>query len=212
MSDIKFRLAKPSDAGKIAEIQQKIKEVNSLGIFCRMGHHFLTTYYEILINDPETIFICAVNDNDLICGYCFNVIEAKKQNDNMRKHKFKLAVSALTSIIKKPVLLKELYYRYKSLENNDEIYLHNEGAHGGYWGWDPDYQDSLSSFELHEKTLLITKLLGVEKLHFEVDKENKHVFKFHKINGAIMEKEFKLPDGRERVFMSYDLKNHKFKI
>ena len=209
---MKFRIAKASDANRIAEIQRKIKEVNDLGIFCHMGKSFLSQYYKILIEDPTTVFVCAINDDDIICGYCFNVLDASVQNENMRSHKFQLAFSALSSILVNPSLIKELYKRYKSLKNNDDVYLHNEGAHGGYWGWDPGCPDSLSSFELHERTLLITKLLGVEELRFEVDKENKHVFKFHKLNGAIIEKEFILPDGRERVFMSYDLKTHKYKI
>lgn len=40
MFDIKFRLAKPSDAGRIAEIQQKIKEVNNFCIFVVCGVFF----------------------------------------------------------------------------------------------------------------------------------------------------------------------------
>lgn len=209
---IKFRLAKPSDAGRIAEIQHNIKEVNSLGIFCHMGIGFLKQYYKILLEDTTTVFVCAVNDEDKVCGYCFNVLDAKRQNANMSRHKIRLAFSAIGSLLSKPSLLKELYERYRSLERNDETYLHNEGAHGGYWGWDPNSPDSVSSFELHERSLLITKLLGVNVLRFEVDKENKHVYKFHKLNGATIEKEFILPDGRERVFMSYDLTAHKFKI
>lgn len=207
-----YRLAKSSDAKRIAEIQSKIKEVNNLGIFCHMGKRFLTTYYKLIIEDPESIFVCAINENDILCGYSFNVLDAKKQNKNMSNHKIRLALSAIGSILVKPSLIKELYKRYKSLNNNDETYLHNEGAHGGYWGWDPTYPDSLSSFELHERTLLLTHLLGVHELRFEVDKDNKHVFKFHQLNGAKIEKEFTLPDGRERVFMLYDLNTHKYKL
>lgn len=209
---MKYRIGKVADANKIAQIQKKIKDVNSLGIFCHMGRNFLTQYYRILIEDPYTIFVCAEDDNDEICGYCFNVLDAEKQNTNMSKHKYRLAFSAVTSIIRNPKLLIELYRRYKSLNSNDDQYLHNKGAHGGYWGWDPDKTDSLSSFELHERTLLITKTLGVKTLHFEVDKDNRVVYKFHKLNKANVEKEFILPDGRERVFMNYDLDNHKFKF
>ena len=95
MSNTNFRLAKPSDADRIAEIQQKIKEVNDLGIFCRMGHSFLKTYYKILINDPTTVFICVENSNGLICGYTFTVLDAERQTNNLKKHKLRLAISAI---------------------------------------------------------------------------------------------------------------------
>ena len=134
---MRYRIGKVSDAKRIAEIQMKIKDINSLGIFCHMGKRFLSQYYKIIIEDPTTIFVCAVNEDDKICGYCFNVLDAEKQNNNMSRHKYSLAISAISSICRKPTLLIELYKRYKSLNSNDETYLHNKGAHGGYWGWDP---------------------------------------------------------------------------
>lgn len=212
MSDIKIRIAKPSDAGRIATIQQKIKEVNSLGIFCKMGHGFLKTYYKILINDPTTVFTCAENSRNEICGYGFSVLDAERQTNNLKKHKLKLMMSAIGSLIRNPFLLKELYNRYKSIENNNSNYLHSTGAHGGYWGWDPDTSDAESSMIFHEIGLKIMNLLGVDILHFEVDTANKNVYKFHKLNGAKIEKVFMLPDGRERAFMYYELNNHKYKF
>lgn len=212
MSDIKIRIAKPSDAGRIATIQQKIKEVNSLGIFCKMGHGFLKTYYKILINDPTTVFTCAENSRNEICGYGFSVLDAERQTNNLKKHKLKLMMSAIGSLIRNPFLLKELYNRYKSIENNNSNYLYSTGAHGGYWGWDPDTSDAESSMIFHEIGLKIMNLLGVDILHFEVDTANKNVYKFHKLNGAKIEKVFMLPDGRERAFMYYELNNHKYKF
>lgn len=209
---MRYRIAKSCDAKRIAKIQSAIKEVNSLGIFCHMGIGFLTEYYRQIIEDEESVFICAVNDDGLIVGYCFNVLDAAKQTENLRGHKYRLALSSVSTIIRKPSILKELWKRYKSVEANDDSYFHNEGAHGGYWGWDPKYPDSSSSLYLHELTALITKNLGVHKLHFEVDNDNKTVLKFHKLNGAVIEKQFTLPDGRVRTFMHYDLDKHKFKL
>lgn len=209
---MKYRFAKPQDARRIAEIQSKIKEVNSLGIFCHMGLRFLTEYYKLIIEDPDSVFICAVDDNNKIVGYNFMVLDAEKQNENIKKHKYKLALAALSSVIAKPRLLPELIKRYRSVENNDSKYLHNSGAHGGYWGWDPAYPDSEASFKLHELTLFFMKHLGVKTLFFEVDNDNKKILKFHKINGAKIEKEIILNDGRTRSFMFYDLNTHKYKL
>jgi len=208
----RYRIAKPCDAKRIAEIQIAIKEVNSLGIFCKMGIGFLTEYYRQIIEDPDSVFICAVNDNDLIVGYSFNILDAAKQTENLRKHKLRLAFSSLSTIIRKPSIINELWKRYKSVENSDDTYIHNEGAHGGYWGWDPQHPDPSSSLYLHELTSLITKNLGINKIYFEVDNDNKNVLKFHKLNGAIVEKQFSLPDGRVRSFMYYDLDKHKYKL
>lgn len=207
-----YRIAKKKDAKRIAEIQQNIKSVNDLGIFCHMGKGFLETYYRILIEDPQTIFLCAENHDGLVCGYCFNVLDAKKQTENMRNNKIRLGFSAVASMVKKPSLIKELFLRYKSLNNTDETYLHTEGAHAGYWGWDPAMADADASFHLHELSYLIAKNIGVSILKLEVDKENKRIYKFHKLNGAVTEREFTLPDGRVRAFMYYDLSKHKFRI
>ncbi len=209
---MRYRIAKSCDARRIAEIQSAIKEVNSLGIFCHMGVGFLTEYYRQIIEDEESVFVCAVDDDGTIAGYCFNILDAARQTENLRKHKYRLAFSALPTIMRKPSIMKELWRRYRSVESKDDSYLHNEGAHGGYWGWDPQRPDSSSSLYLHELTAYITKNLGIHKLHFEVDNENKNVLRFHKLNGAVVEKQFTLPDGRVRSFMYYDLDNHKYKL
>ena len=39
----------------------------------------------------------------------------------------------------------------------------------------------------------------------EVDLSNNRVFKYHKLNGATVDKILTLPDGRKRAFMVYDL-------
>lgn len=209
---MKYRLAKSCDAIRIAEIQSKIKEVNSLGIFCHMRIGFLKQYYKLIIEDPESVFICAIDDNNKIVGYNFMVLDAEKQNENIKKHKYELVLASISSILHKPKLLKQLINRYHSVENNDSKYLHNAGAHGGYWGWDPMYPNSEASLKLHELTLFIMKQLGTEVVFFEVDNDNTKILRFHKINGAKIEKEIKLHDGRIRSFMYYNLNTHKFKL
>ena len=58
----------------------------------------------------------------------------------------------------------------------------------------------------------IMKILGAKKLFFEVDKINKRILKFHKINGAEEVKSYTMPDGRERVELLYNMNNYNFKI
>lgn len=93
------------------------------------------------------------------------------------------------------------------MNNNNDDFVHTTGARIGYWGWKPSMSDPESSVAMHEKILQMSKLCGVDKLYLEVDKENKSIYKFHKLNGAVLENEKILPDGRLRALMFYDLSN-----
>lgn len=199
-----YRLGKPSDAKRLAQIHTKIKEVNSLGIFVLMGGNFLKTYYNIVLEDPWSYCLCAVDENDNVVGYSFNLIDSERHHKFLYSHKVCLAFSAIGTICRKPSLVKEIYRRYKSLKSNDGTYAAPSGARGGYWGWDPDFKDSESALELRERMSLITDALGIKTLNFEVDIDNSKVYKFHKWAGAIEDEIVVLPDGRKRALMHYD--------
>ena len=199
-----YRLAKQADARCLADIHHRIKDVNDNGIFVLMGRCFLRQYYRLVLSDPCTVCICA-EDNGRIVGYTFAVLDSERHRNYIMKHQLILALSAITSIIVNPSLVKKLLLRYRSLAKRNETFIISSGARGGYWGWDPDCPDSVSSYEMHNKSLRILHLLGVDKLNFEVDIINKQVYKFHKLNGATVSKIIVLPDGRERALMSYDL-------
>lgn len=201
---MRFRLGKPSDAKRLSQIHSKIKEVNGLGIFVLMGGRFLKTYYSIVLEDPNSYCLCAVNDDGLIVGYTFNLIDSEIHHQFLYSHKIRLALSAFGTLCRKPKLVIELYRRYKSLKSNDGVYAASKGARGGYWGWDPDYKDPESSLELRERMSLITDALGIKTLSFEVDLDNSKVYKFHKWAGAIEDEIVILPDGRKRALMHYD--------
>lgn len=199
-----YRLGKPFDAKRLAQIHSKIKEVNGLGIFVLMGGRFLETYYNIVLEDPNSYCLCAVNEDGLIVGYSFNLIDSEQHHRFLYRHKIRLAISALGTVCRKPKLIIELYRRYKSLKSNDGVYAAASGARGGYWGWDPDYKDPESSLELRERMSIITDALGIKILNFEVDLDNSKVYKFHKWAGAIEDEIVILPDGRKRALMHYD--------
>ena len=199
-----YRIAKPADAGRLAEIHHLIKDVNDNGIFVLMGRLFLKQYYKLILTDPYAVCICA-EDQGRIMGYTFSLLDSERHRRFIMKHKMRLVVSALGTMIKNPSIIKKLWLRYHSLAKNDGTFIAANGARGGFWGWDPENKDSISSFEMHNNFLKIIHLLGVEKLDIEVDTGNKHVYKFHRLNGAVVTKTVTLPDGRERAFMTYDL-------
>lgn len=208
MSEIKYRLAKPSDAKEISNIHWSVRDRYSQGIFLSLGKDFLYTYYKIILNDPWEVVVCAVNETGKILGFASTTMDAKEQSIRLRKNIFRLGLSALSTIIKHPSLALAVWQRYKSLRGNSKspVFVHTEGVRGEYWCWLKD-EDSLKSVELSNIKNKILYNLGVSEMFFEVDKFNKAVYNYHlKINKAEPVSEVTLPDGRIRVLMKKNLK------
>lgn len=207
MSEIKYRLAKPSDAKEIANLQWHVRDRYEKGISLALGKRFLVAYYKVVLNDPWEVVVCAINENDEMVGFASTSMDARERFKNIRKHRIALGWAALQSLILHPTLLKALWQRYRSLgdSKNAPKFVNTQGARGGYWCWLKS-DDSLKSFEMSKVKNNILKELGVKELFFEVDKFNKAVYKFHlKVNKAEPLEEITLPDGRERVLMKKEL-------
>jgi hypothetical protein len=210
---MRYRIAKPSDLKQIVNIHYAIRETYSVGIFSQLGKQFLRQYYKIILNDKNEVVVCAEDENGNIVGFCSATLDVEAQMANIRRHKLSLGLAAISSIIRRPMLIKSLIERYKSTQISAAVkFVAAKGARGEYWAWNSADKDSISSIEMHEVSLKLLKALGVEELTFEVDKVNKNVFLFHKVNGAKIVDKFILPDGRERVKMKYDLINRESKL
>ncbi len=209
MSEIKFRLAKPSDAKQIAYVHWKVRDRYAKGIFLSLGEKFLRTYYRIILDDPFEVVVCAINSSGKIIGFSSATLDARSQAESLKKHRIRLGISALGAVLKKPTLLKAIWQRYRSLGNNAGVkFVHTEGVRGEYWCWLKDEEDGLMSIEVgHAKENIIYNL-GYRELFFEVDKFNKRVYRFYtKIDKAEVVEEIQLPDGRERVLFKKTLKH-----
>ena len=203
MSEIKYRLAKPSDAKEIADVHWHVRDRYTQGIFLSLGRGFLAAYYKIILDDPWEVVVCAVNEDGKIVGFVSTSLDAKRRYENIRKHRFVLGWAALKALIFHPSLIKGVWQRYRSLDDNNHTaqFVNKEGVRGGYWCWIKG-DDSLKSMELSKVKNEIIKQLGAQELLFEVDKFNKAVYKFHlKVNKAEPIEEITLPDGRVRVLM-----------
>lgn len=208
---MKFRIAKPSDAKELSVLHFKIKDLDGRGVFSQMGKFFLKTYYNIILNDPNEVVLCAYNETCIV-GFASATLDVKKQFKNLRKNKFKLFLSSLPSIIFNPKVFFELLKRYNSTKKKTgNNYVVSEGARGEYWVWDPDNNQSIYAPILNNKHIEILHILGVKSYNFEVDSTNLGVYKFSINNGASEVRRFKLPDGRERILLNYDVKKM-FKI
>ena len=213
MSSIRFRLAKPSDAKQIAYVHYHIRDKYDQGFFAQVNYSFLKQYYKVVLDDPCEVVVCAEDENRKIVGFCSASMDAERQFKRMRGKKWGFIIPLILSAVKNPKLIKSAIDRFKSTKGatNNE-YVTSKGARSEYWGWLPGRSDSDQSVVMQDIMYYIMKMFGAEKLLFEVDKVNKKIFKFHKINGAEEVKTFVMPDGRERVELVYDLNNYNFKL
>lgn len=199
MGEIRFRIAKPSDAKQIANCHWHVRDRYSQGIFLSLGEGFLRTYYKIILDDPWEVVVCAENENGKIVGFSSATIDGRAQAENIKKHKVRLGLAAIKAVLLKPKLLKELWLRYKSLGDGEQKFVTVDGVRGEYWCWNKD-EDSLLSVDMDYAKGHILYDLGYRECFFEVDKFNKQVYKFHlKVNKAEPVEEITLPDGRVRV-------------
>lgn len=210
MANIRFRIAKPSDAKQIADCHWHVRDRYSQGIFLNLGERFLRCYYKIILDDPYEIVVCAENSDGKILGFCSATLDGVKQAQNLKKHKIKLGLAALTAIIINPKLLKEVWFRYKSLSNKDNSggFIHTQGVRVEYWCWRKDEERNSLSVEMSYVKDNVLVDLGYNEVFFEVDKFNKAVYKFN-IRDCDTEplEEITLPDGRIRVLFRKTIKH-----
>lgn len=207
MSEIRYRLAKPLDAKRIAELHWRVRDRYTKGIFLSLGKSFLKTYYKIILDDPYEIVVCAEKSNGEIIGFSSATLKAEHQAETLRKHCFMLGISALAALIRRPILIKDLWKRYKSLgEKSEQKFINTHGVRGEYWCWLKSEEDGLKAIEMGYVKEDIISCLGYKELYFEVDKFNKRVYKFYsKLEKCEVVEEITLPDGRERVMFKKDL-------
>ena len=203
---MKYRLAKTKDCRAIVELHYAIRDTYSIGIFAQLGKSFLMHYYRIIINDPNSIIVCAINENGVMVGFCSATLDVEAEMANIRRHKIGLGLAAVTSIIRKPSIIKHLIDRYSIIKNNSKTkIISTKGARSEYWAWLSTNADSVSSVEMYFAHLNILKSLGVKEVYGEVDKVNKKILLFHRANGCEIIEQITLPDGRDRVIFKTDL-------
>jgi hypothetical protein len=198
---------KISDIKNVVEVHYATRKVNANGIFAMLGKPFLSKYYKIVVEDKYSIVLGAEGDDGKIHGLCFAILDSEKHDANLKKHRFQLAMGAISSIITKPSVLKSIVSRYKSLKAGDDKFILNRGARIAFWGWSPKHKNPTASIGLLESCLLILKDIGVTAVFGEIDSDNKVSNQIHSFLGAVPVKKVTLPDGRERNIIKYELTN-----
>jgi hypothetical protein len=203
---MRIRVAKPSDSKAIAEIHYLSRDKKSRGFFSEVSKCFLVQYYKSILNDPNSVIVCAEESDGKICGFASASLNAERQFANLRKHKIRLALALMPTIARKPAIMWEAVSRYLSTQGKTETkYVSVTGARGEYWVWDPRNTSTIWAGVLNNTHLHVLQVLGTKNLFFEVDEDNQPVVSFSQRNGAEVIDRMVMNDGRGRLTMKYDL-------
>lgn len=207
MGEIRFRLAKPSDAKQIANCHWHVRDRYSQGIFLSLGEGFLRAYYKVILDDPNEIIVCAENKKGEILGFSSGSLNAESQAASIRGHKIRLGLAAMLGLMRHPSYFKGVWQRYTSLKStSDHKFLHMEGARSEYLCWKKGAEGSISMMLLDKIKFKMMHELGVKEVFFEIDRHNERLFKAQeKMKNITLLEEYTLPDGRIRGLFRMDL-------
>lgn len=200
MSEIRFRLAKPSDAKQIANCHWHVRDRYTEGIFLLLGKAFLRAYYKVILDDPNEIIVCAENKNGIIVGFSSGSLDAESQAKTIRKHKTRLGFAALQGIIRHPSYMRGVWQRFKSLNpETGKEFIHMKGARSEYLCWNKDEPGSISMMLLDKIKFKMMHALGIKEVYFEIDRQNERIFNAQlRMKNTELVNEYQLPDGRTR--------------
>lgn len=207
MSEIRFRLAKPSDAKQITNCHWHVRDRYTEGIFLSLGEKFLRAYYQVILDDPNEIIVCAENKDGEIVGFSSGSLNAESQAVSIRSHKVKLGFAALLGLIRHPSYFKGVWQRYTSLKSTDDHkFLHMKGARSEYLCWKKGAEGSISMMLLDKIKFKMMHELGIKEVFFEIDRQNERLFNAQqRMKNITLLEEYTLPDGRVRGLFRMDL-------
>ena len=209
MSEIRFRLAKPSDAKQIASCHWHVRDRYSQGIFLSLGEGFLRAYYKVTLNDPWEVVVCAERSDGVIVGFTSATLDATAQAESLRKHKLTLGLAAIKGLICNPSLIEGVWQRYRSISSSEsgQKFVKTDGVRSEYVCWLKDDKNSMMYSVMERVKRQILYDLGVKEYFFEVDKHNEKMLQYHmRVSKAVPVEEITLPDGRVRVLFKRELK------
>jgi hypothetical protein len=216
-SEIIYRIATITDAKIIAKITIDAFKDNVDEFTTKLGSNFMTTYFRTIISTPGVVIICAERDG-VILGYVQATIDAIKEQKYLKNSTFKLALSVLPKFIVDPWLFLKLLSRYRSLyttttttnNNNNNRPLYNgiiDGTRITHWVTIPSIRKENIAFTLMAKCLDILKLLGSERVRFDVYKNDQKTFKNMLLLGATVVEEYDTSDHKQKILMEIELTN-----
>ena len=203
---ISYRLAKVSDVQSIANLHWESSKKQPSSFMFKLGYLFLVRYYKCILNEKQSVVLCAEDEEGNLLGFVSGSIDASERTNTLQANKISLLLAAVPQIIMNPALIKDIFSRYYSgsVESGDG-YIVQDGPHEDFWAWKESYKSGNESILLHLAWLKMMNVLRVSHVKGEVDDENTVILKIHKLLGAKIIKEYTTPDHRKRYVFEYDL-------
>ena len=204
MSSIKYRLANKKDIQQLADLHYLFGRNQIGGFMHRLGRSFFKVYYNIHLNERNSIILVAEDEEGKIHGFTSGTLSSEEHLFFLKRNRIKLAISVLFAVIKSPKILKELFARldFVLLKSKSEKYGVIAGPRIDYWVWETKGNINKSVF-LFRTWLEIAFSYGVPSVKGEIDIENQSILTIHKHLGARIIQELTLKDGRKRVIIEF---------
>lgn len=198
-----YRLAKKTDIDQLVNIHIECSLKQKDGFMYRLGPCFLKKYYQILLEEKNSIVLICEDLNGKICGFHSGSISPDEHSHALKNKSLILFSTLIFKIITNPRLLFEIVNRRKSLSKNTNhiSYSSNLGPRAEYWAWSTSYNGENESLILKENWCKILQVLGYDYYYLEVDSNNKLVFNYYKLQNAEVIEELLLKDGRKRFIL-----------
>ncbi len=205
---MKYRLADNNDKNSLANMHYICGKRQCKGYMYQLGIPFLKVYYDILLNEKNSIVLIAENEKGVITGFISGTLAAEEHLLYLRRYKMRILFSLIPKIIQFPYILRGLINRLEFIykKSNANKYSITEGPRIEYWAWDTNETTNYSIFML--KTYLnIVFSKGAHSIKGEIDIENNNIFTIHRRVGAKILHKYKLNDGRTRAIIEF-VNNH----
>ena len=102
MATIKYRLAKRPDARQIANLHWESSKKQPSSFMFKLGALFLVKYYRYILDEKNSVILCAVDENDNLLGFVSGSMDNSERIKTLRNKRFSLLLAAAPQIIIKP--------------------------------------------------------------------------------------------------------------
>lgn len=198
-----IRFAKNSDSRKIAVLHKECVKGLRSNFDKQMGVLYLKKYYKFLINENNSIVLCAEDKNNQLIGVISGTLDYEQHKKLLNKKKFRLLIAALPRIMFKPRLVINILNRqkryYESISNE-------KSARITFWAWRREAPSvGGGAIVILQNWLEIARVLGAKYVFGDIDVDNPRVTLIHRSLGASIKTEISRIDGRTRQLIMYNL-------
>jgi len=202
---MRIRLAKVKDAAALARVHHACSPELPESFMARLGPQFLRQYYRVLLQEKNSVVICAENSNQDVVGFISGSLDATEHMPELKRHRVSLVLGALPALLRHPSLLKGMLDRQnsKSADVADDSFVVLTGARWEFWACLPEARAGGKALELFRSWLTMMRGFGIGTIRFEVDDDNPKIVRLHRTLGARVLRKYTTPDGRSRLLMAY---------